>query len=64
MAPSKPAKPIRVQVPRHNAQRLGLKLDGQVHKLARTEKIRVDTNQPHPDLAQAIVSENHICTRL
>ncbi|KAG1747250.1 uncharacterized protein EDB91DRAFT_76708 [Suillus paluster] len=60
MAPGKPAKAIRIKVPRHGAQRIGAKFSAHVEALARKEKTRVATHQPNYDsnngLAQAIES--------
>jgi hypothetical protein len=60
MSPGKPAKAIRIKVPRHGAQRIGAKFSAHVEALARREKIRVVTHQPNYDsninVAQAIVS--------
>jgi hypothetical protein len=60
MSPGKPAKAIRIKVPRHGAQRIGAKFSSHVETLARKEKMRVVTHQPNYDsnnnLAQAIVS--------
>jgi hypothetical protein len=68
MAPGRPAGVIKVNVPRHNAQRLGSKLNAEVKALAKTQRIRTDTYQipSHSnELARAIVRSilyftNHI----
>ncbi|KAG1804995.1 uncharacterized protein HD556DRAFT_1303504 [Suillus plorans] len=59
MSPGKPAKAIRIKVPRHGAQRIGAKFSAHVAALARKEKIRVATHQPNYDsnnTAQAVES--------
>ncbi len=56
MAPvKKPAKVLKIHVPRHNAQRIGNKLDAQVKLLAKEKTVLVDTYQSNPDLAAAVV---------
>lgn len=53
-------KKIKVQVPKHNSQRIGPLLTTQVEELARKQKKRVDVAQtaydPASILAQAVVS--------
>jgi hypothetical protein len=60
MSPGKPAKAIKIKVPRHGAQRIGAKFASHVEALARREKTRVVTHQPSHDsnnaFAQAMVS--------
>ncbi|KAH8099958.1 hypothetical protein BXZ70DRAFT_196022 [Cristinia sonorae] len=61
MSPSnKPARDIKVSVPRHNSQRIGPALTAQIEALAREQRIRVDIRQtayePTNILAQAIES--------
>ena len=53
-------KSIKVQVPKHNSQRIGPLLTTRVEELARKQKKRVDVKQtaydPASILAQAVVS--------
>jgi hypothetical protein len=56
MAPGRSAKNISISVPRHNAQRTGLKLAAEIKKQARSRKILIDINMPHPELNASIVS--------
>ncbi|TCD69369.1 hypothetical protein EIP91_007925 [Steccherinum ochraceum] len=60
MSPSKTSRDIKVKVPRHNSQRIGPALTGQVESLAREQNVRVDVRQtayePQNILAQAIES--------
>jgi len=51
----KPVKVIRIHVPRHNAQRIGNKLNAEVKKIAKQRAIVVETYQTNPDLAPAAV---------
>ena len=44
MAPGRPVSSIKVRVPRHNAQRLGAKLNAQVQSIVKTEGIVADTS--------------------
>jgi hypothetical protein len=56
MAPvTKPVKNISIHVPRHNAQRIGNKLNAEVKNLAKQRSILVETYQTTPDLASAVV---------
>lgn len=67
MSPGKPAKAIKIKVPRHGSQRIGLKFAAHVEALARKEKVRVVTHQPNCDsnnaVAQAIVSAILVYTK-
>ena len=60
MSPCKPARDIKVHVPRHSSQRLGPAVTAQVQHLAKRRRMRVDVRQtayePSNILAQAIVS--------
>ena len=60
MSPStKPTRNLKVNVPRHNSQRIGPLLTASVEAVAREDGIRVDVSQtalePSSALAQAIV---------
>jgi hypothetical protein len=55
MAPAKPAKVIRLKVPRHNAQRINAKLSTEVRHQAKLRGVLVDPTQPSSKLNQAIV---------
>ncbi|KAJ3507018.1 hypothetical protein NLJ89_g6541 [Agrocybe chaxingu] len=56
MAPTKPAKNIKLNVPRHNAQRINAKLSVEVKNQAKDLGISVDTALPSSRLTQAIES--------
>ncbi|KAF8910674.1 hypothetical protein CPB84DRAFT_1958505 [Gymnopilus junonius] len=56
MAPAKPVKNIKLQVPRHNAQRINAKLTTEVKTRAKAQGVLVDTVQPSSRLSQAIES--------
>ncbi|GLB40435.1 hypothetical protein LshimejAT787_0803060 [Lyophyllum shimeji] len=56
MAPGRPVKVVKIKVPRHNAQRVGAKLNGEIKHLARTRNIRAEIYQPSPEVAQAAQS--------
>jgi hypothetical protein len=67
MSPSQPVGDIKVTVPRHNAQRIGAKLQAEVEALARSQRQLVDATQPDYDdtLAQAIVrATQYICSEI
>lgn len=57
MAPGRSVKNVVISVPRHNAQRTGLKLAAEIKKQARSKKLLVDINMPHPELNVSIVSQ-------
>lgn len=62
MAQRKPAKIIKLRVPKHNSQRLNPKLSTEVKSIARKQKIRIDTYQQESSsaLAQAVVRSSRI----
>ena len=55
MAPGRTVKVIKVHVPRHNAQRIGSKLGAEIKSKARSQKIRVQLDQPSYEVMQAVV---------
>ena len=63
MSPStKPHRDLKINVPRHNSQRIGPVLTANVENVARDDRMRVDVSQtalePSSALAQAIVSKS------
>lgn len=62
MSPCKPARDVKVHVPRHNSQRIGPAGTTHVEVLARSKRMRVDVRQtafePTSAIAQAIVSHS------
>ncbi|KAK7033088.1 hypothetical protein R3P38DRAFT_2920634 [Favolaschia claudopus] len=54
MAPGKVVHPIKIRVPRHNAQKIGAKLTSQVEAQARAQDVRTDTYQPNSESAAAL----------
>lgn len=57
MAPGKPVGVIKVQVPRHNAQRMGAKLTAEVEAQADSAGVRTDVGQSSHEMTQAIVRQ-------
>lgn len=53
-APKRRSEAIKIRVPRHNAQKIGAKLDAEVRSQARTQDIRADTYQPNSESAAAL----------
>ena len=65
MSPGKPAGVVRVRVPRHNAQRIGTKLNAEARAVASREGVRADLHQPRGEgLGQATVSNRWSLRRL
>jgi hypothetical protein len=60
MSPGKPARIIKVRVPRHKCKPVSAQLDAEIRELAKTQRVRVDTKQPSPGLYQAIVRARFI----
>ncbi|KAJ7066956.1 hypothetical protein C8F01DRAFT_1341180 [Mycena amicta] len=54
MAPGRPVRSIKIRVPRHNAQKIGAKLSGEVQQQARRQAIRADTYQPNGESSSAL----------
>ncbi|TFK47781.1 hypothetical protein OE88DRAFT_1738311 [Heliocybe sulcata] len=54
MSPGKPARTIKVHVPRHNSQRIGPALTNQVQTLAKEQRLRADVQQSAPDHSSAL----------
>ncbi|KAG7451165.1 uncharacterized protein BT62DRAFT_926820 [Guyanagaster necrorhizus] len=54
MAPGRLVSTISVTVPRHNAPRIGKKLGAEIQAQARTQGVRTDTYQVHPDSSNAL----------
>lgn len=63
MAPGRPAKTIKVKVPRHNAQRVGAKLGAEIKNIAHARNIRAEIYQPSPEVAQAVVRPTYNSSR-
>ncbi|KAF7330536.1 hypothetical protein MVEN_02493300 [Mycena venus] len=54
MARGKPVNALSVRVPRHNAQKIGAKLNGEVEAQARGQNVKIDTYQPNSESAAAL----------
>ncbi|KZT20145.1 hypothetical protein NEOLEDRAFT_1182777 [Neolentinus lepideus HHB14362 ss-1] len=54
MSPGKPARAIKVHVPRHNSQRIGPALTNQVQTLAKEQGVRVNVRQSAPEQSSAL----------
>lgn len=54
MSPSTPTKDLKLNVPRHNTQRIGPMLTGAVQAVAREQKIKTDLRQSGHDPGSAL----------
>ena len=65
MAPVKPARDIKITVPRHNSQKISTKLSTELKKQGKARGVVLQTGQPSSRLAQAIVCvpSRGFCTR-